>query len=120
MPTVHVQHQGHANSRLRLLFLNSLHFNRENNSTRTNKCFFGLVTNKKEWINDYRGSVVQANAKLSKVDDMTLQQVKSQRSLVVHWHRTVTARAPLKFKEVWFQLSVQSQRSVEDNAVSAR
>lgn len=43
-----------------------------------------------------------ANASLSQDDDRTLERVKSQRSLVVHWHRseTATVRAPLRFNEM--------------------
>lgn len=54
-----------------------------------------------------------ANASLSQDDDRTPERVKSQQSLVVHWHRseTVTVQAPLRFTEmkmdnVWrFKLS---------------
>lgn len=63
-----------------------------------------------------------ANASSSQDVDRTFDQVKSQHSLVVHWHRsnTVTVQAPLRFNEdgrVVSQLSVRSYRSVEQYGV---
>lgn len=56
-----------------------------------------LLTICADCISDYRRNVVLKNASLSQNDDRTLKRVKSQHSLVVHWHRsdTVTVQAPL-------------------------
>lgn len=52
-----------------------------------------------EFSSDCRGNVVLANASLSQNDDRTLERVKSQHLLEVHWpwSETVTVQAPLRF-----------------------
>lgn len=95
-----------CNARFNFLFLKSLHFKHENSSTRINKVGFMTVallsTTYAACISDYRGNVVLANASLSQNDDRTLEPVKSQHSLDVHWHQSeaATVQAPLKGNEM--------------------
>lgn len=61
-----------------------------------------LPTTSAECISGYRRNVVLTNASLSQDDDRTFKRVKSQHSLVVHWHwsNTVTVQTPLISNEM--------------------